>query len=157
MAPEGNEVKVVKAKPAQAPALAPAAAQAAAPAKAAEPKSKPASPPKKKPGVPKFVIAMGPNNQHRWQFMDGTGTVIVSSIGIPIKEACYESIRFLKDNALSRSRYERVDKEGVFKFRLRAPNHSIVAESVPFKTKEERDQAMQVTRLAPQSAVIDKS
>lgn len=117
----------------------------------------PAPAPKKRPGVVKFVIAMGPNNQHRWQFFDVEGAVVVSSQGIPIKEACYEAIRGMKENALSKSRYERVDREGAYKFRLRAPNHKIVAESVVFKTREEREKALASTRLAPQAAVIDKA
>lgn len=106
-------------------------------------------------GAAKFEMYLGPNSMIHWKYVGANGMLIVVSKGTAIKEKAYEDIRNVKENATIDQRYEKtVPTEGKFGFRLRAANHQIVAESLPFDKAEDRDEAQQAMHRAGEAVVM---
>lgn len=106
-------------------------------------------------GAVKFEMYTGPNSLIHWKFVGANGRDIVVSKGTSIKEKAFEDIRNIKENANIDQRYEKtVPAEGKFGFKLRAANHQIVAESLPFDKAEDRDEALAAMRRAGEAVVV---
>lgn len=106
-------------------------------------------------GAAKFEMYLGPNSLIHWRFIGPNGKEISVSKGTTVKETVYEAIRHIKENANVEQRYEKLTtNDGKFTFRLRAANHQIVAESLPFEKAEDRDEAMVFMRRAGEAVVV---
>lgn len=107
-------------------------------------------------GVPRFEVKRSAQSKFQWMYFNAAGKAIAEGSPVPQKELCYQEIRLIKDNAMHSERYRTLENGGTkFGFQLTAPNRKLLAESISFSTKEERDEALAETKRSGEAAVVE--
>ena len=103
--------------------------------------------PKLGSGDGRFEVFRDKEGGYRFRLTGGRGKLLLSSDSYSTRSGCLRAIRNVKAHARDTSFFERrTTARGKFRFRLRAKNHHVIAESPSFDSAAQRDAAISTVR-----------
>jgi uncharacterized protein YegP (UPF0339 family) len=107
----------------------------------------------------KFEIYQDKRGEYRFRLKASNGQNILASEGYNAKSGCENGIESVRKNATDDSRYERMeDKNGKFRFNLKAGNNQVIGTSQSYETVSDRDNGIEsVKNNAPDAKVVEET